>query len=51
MRGYPYQRFNDKAAVYYAAELCLIPRWNPYMLYLELRSALYPKRLKIEIRF
>ena len=30
MRGYPAQRFNDKAAVYYAAELRLIPRWNPF---------------------
>jgi outer membrane protein assembly factor BamA len=25
MRGFPTQRFNDKAAVYYAAELRLIP--------------------------
>jgi hypothetical protein len=30
MRAYPSQRFNDKAAVYYAAELRLIPRWNPF---------------------
>jgi len=30
MRGYPSQRFNDKAAVYYSAELRLIPRWNPF---------------------
>jgi outer membrane protein assembly factor BamA len=30
LRGYPSQRFNDKAAVYYAAELRLIPRWNPF---------------------
>ena len=30
MRGYPTQRFNDKAAVYYAAELRLIPEWNPF---------------------
>jgi outer membrane protein assembly factor BamA len=30
MRGYPSQRFNDKAAVYYAAELRLIPDWNPF---------------------
>ncbi len=30
MRGYPSQRFNDKAAIYYAAELRLIPRWNPF---------------------
>ncbi len=30
MRGYPTQRFNDKAAVYYAAELRFIPDWNPF---------------------
>jgi hypothetical protein len=30
MRGYPSQRFNDQAAVYYSAELRLIPRWNPF---------------------
>jgi hypothetical protein len=30
MRGFPTQRFNDKAAVYYAAELRLIPEWNPF---------------------
>jgi hypothetical protein len=30
MRGYPTQRFNDKAAIYYAAELRLIPYWNPF---------------------
>ena len=30
LRGYPFQRFNDKAAVYYAAELRIIPRWNPF---------------------
>ncbi|MBW2483693.1 MAG: BamA/TamA family outer membrane protein [Deltaproteobacteria bacterium] len=30
MRGYPSQRFNDKAAVYYSAELRVIPRWNPF---------------------
>lgn len=30
MRGYPSQRFSDKAAVYYAAELRLIPEWNPF---------------------
>jgi hypothetical protein len=29
MRGYPAQRFSDKAAIYYAAEIRLIPRWNP----------------------
>jgi hypothetical protein len=31
MRGYPSQRFNDKAAVYYSAELRMIPRWNPFL--------------------
>jgi len=30
MRGYPTQHFNDKAAVYYSAELRLIPIWNPF---------------------
>ncbi len=30
MRGHPSQRFNDRAAIYYAAELRLIPRWNPF---------------------
>jgi outer membrane protein assembly factor BamA len=30
MRGYPSQRFNDTAAVYYSAELRIIPRWNPF---------------------
>lgn len=30
MRAYPTQRFSDKAAVYYAAELRLIPHWNPF---------------------
>lgn len=30
MRGYPTQRFSDKTAVYYAAELRLIPDWNPF---------------------
>jgi hypothetical protein len=30
MRGFPAQRFNDKAAIYYAAELRLIPKWNPF---------------------
>jgi len=30
MRGFPSQRFNDKAAIYYAAELRLIPHWNPF---------------------
>ena len=30
MRAFPSQRFNDKAAIYYAAELRLIPEWNPF---------------------
>ncbi len=30
MRGFPAQRFNDKAATYYAAELRMIPEWNPF---------------------
>lgn len=29
MRGFPTARFNDQAAIYYAAELRLVPRWNP----------------------
>jgi hypothetical protein len=30
MRGYPSQRFNDKAGIYYSAEMRLIPHWNPF---------------------
>jgi len=30
LRGYPTQRFSDKAAVYYSAELRLMPEWNPF---------------------
>ena len=30
MRGYPPQRFNDKAAIYYCLELRVIPEWNPF---------------------
>jgi hypothetical protein len=30
MRGYRFARFSDKAAVYYAAEYRMIPRWNPF---------------------
>ena len=30
MRGYPSQRFSDKAAIYYAAELRLTPELNPF---------------------
>jgi hypothetical protein len=29
-RGFPSQRFNDRAAVYYSAELRLMPKWNPF---------------------
>ena len=29
MRGFPEFRFYDKAAIYYAAELRMIPDWNP----------------------
>jgi hypothetical protein len=29
-RGYPRGRFNDKAAINYAVELRLIPRWDPF---------------------
>lgn len=30
MRGFPAQRFSDTSAIYYAAELRLIPDWNPF---------------------
>ena len=30
MRAYPSQRFTDQAAIYYSAELRLIPEWNPF---------------------
>jgi len=30
MRAYPSQRFSDRAAIYYSAELRLIPRRNPF---------------------
>jgi outer membrane protein assembly factor BamA len=30
LRGYPRARFNDKAAIYYGAELRLIPYWDPF---------------------
>jgi hypothetical protein len=30
LRGYPSQRFSDKAAIYYAAEMRFIPNWNPF---------------------
>ena len=43
MRGFPSQRFSDKAAVYYSAEVRLIPRWNPFA-----RSAWLQKHLGIQ---
>lgn len=30
MRGFPSQRFSDDSAVYYSAELRMIPDWNPF---------------------
>jgi hypothetical protein len=30
LRAYPAQRFNYRAAIYYAAELRVIPQWNPF---------------------
>lgn len=30
MKAYPSARFNDKSAVYYAAEYRVTPRWNPF---------------------
>lgn len=30
MRGFPTQRFSDQSAIYYSAELRLIPDWNPF---------------------
>jgi outer membrane protein assembly factor BamA len=30
MRGYRIGRFSDKAAIYYAAEYRMIPKWNPF---------------------
>jgi hypothetical protein len=30
MRAYPTSRFNDRAAIYYCAELRMIPEWNPF---------------------
>jgi hypothetical protein len=30
LRGFPTKRFNDKAAIYYAAEFRMIPQWNPF---------------------
>ena len=33
MRAFPSQRFSDKAAIYYSAELRLTPEWNPFDLW------------------
>ena len=30
MRGFPTQRFNDRSAIYYSAEMRLSPHWNPF---------------------
>jgi hypothetical protein len=30
MRGYPSQRFSDRSAIYYCAELRLTSKWNPF---------------------
>ncbi len=30
MKGYPSQRFSDKAAIYYSAEFRMTPTWNPF---------------------
>ncbi len=30
LRGYPTQRFHDKAAIFYALEYRMTPKWNPF---------------------
>jgi hypothetical protein len=30
MRGYSTQRFGDKTAIYYSAEMRMTPKWNPF---------------------
>ncbi len=30
LKAYPFYRFNDRASIYYNAELRLIPTWNPF---------------------
>ncbi len=30
MRGFPEERFNDRSAIYYSAELRMTPYWNPF---------------------
>jgi hypothetical protein len=47
MRGYPSQRFNDKAAVYYAAEARFIPHWNPFDRWPELQKHIGVEWLQI----
>lgn len=40
MRGFPTQRFNDRSAIYYSAELRLTPHWNPFDLWPTLQERL-----------
>ena len=40
MRGYRFARFSDKAAIYYAAEYRMIPRWNPFTSWRSLQERL-----------
>lgn len=47
MRGYPTQRFNDRSAIYYAAELRLTPHWNPFEGWPALQSELGVEWLQI----
>ncbi len=30
MRAFPFERFNDRSSIYYAAEYRVIPEWNPW---------------------
>lgn len=30
MRAFPFERFNDRSSIYYAAEYRFIPQWNPW---------------------
>jgi hypothetical protein len=40
LRGYPPQRFSDKAAIYYSPELRVMPEWNPFLGWPSLQSKL-----------
>lgn len=40
MRGYPAQRFNDRSAIYYSAEMRLTPHWNPLESWPEMKNYL-----------